>query len=224
MAIKRVCVYCASSRQCDAAYHDAAARLGRELARNKVTLVYGGGSVGSMGRLADAALAEGGRVIGVLPRFMYDLEWGHRGLSELLIVNDLHERKRMMIAEVDAVIALPGGCGTLEELFEAITWKRLGLFGGPIVMVNTLGFYTQCVSFLESCIERHFMDERHREMWSLVEQLRGCPRRDLECAAMAASKIATSPHSDALAFDFFYRGGVVVRQVGLQEFFGAGGA
>ena len=115
MVIKRVCVYCASSRQCDAEYHDAAARLGRELARNKVTLVYGGGSVGSMGHLADAALAEDGRVIGVLPRFMYDLEWGHRGLSELLIVNDLHERKRMMIEEVDAVIALPGGCGTLEQ-------------------------------------------------------------------------------------------------------------
>jgi len=163
MAIKRVCVYCASSRTCDAAYHDAAARLGRELARNKVTLVYGGGSVGSMGHLADAAIAEGGRVIGVLPRFMYDLEWGHRGLSELLIVNDLHERKRKMIAE-------PGGCGTLEELFEAITWKRLGLYGGPIVLVNTLGFYSPCVSLLESCIERRFMDERHRKMWSIVER------------------------------------------------------
>src|ERR1700685_4815085 len=141
MAIKRVCVYCASSRQCDAAYHDAAARLGRELARNKVTLVYGGGSVGSMGHLADAAIAEGGRVIGVLPRFMYDLEWGHRGLSELLIVNDLHERKRKMIAEVDAVIALPGGCGTLEELFEAITWKRLRPCGRACVCVYHRGLY-----------------------------------------------------------------------------------
>ncbi len=170
MAIKRVCVYCASSRQCDPAYHDAAERLGRTLARHQVTLVYGGGSVGSMGHLADAALGEGGRVIGVLPRFMYDLEWGHRGLSELLIVNDLHERKRLMIDEVDAVIALPGGCGTLEELFEAITWKRLGLFGGPIVLVNTLGFYSQCVALLEGCIERRFMDERHRTMWSMVEQ------------------------------------------------------
>jgi len=169
MAIKRVCVYCASSTQCDPAYHDAAASLGRELARNNVTLVYGGGSVGSMGHLADAALGEGGRVVGVLPRFMYDLKWGHQGLSELLIVNDLHERKRMMIEEVDAVIALPGGCGTLEELFEAITWKRLGLFTGAIVLVNTLGFYSPCVEFLESCIERRFMDERHRAMWSLVE-------------------------------------------------------
>ena len=169
MAIKRVCVYCASSRQCDAAYHDAAATLGGELARNKVTLVYGGGSVGSMGHLADAALAEGGRVIGVLPRFMYDLEWGHRGLSELLIVNDLHERKRMMIDEVDAVVALPGGCGTLEELFEAITWKRLGLFGGPIVLVNTLGFY----AVREVPRELHrapFHGRAPRQMWSLVER------------------------------------------------------
>lgn len=170
MAIKRVCVYCASSRQCDPAYHDAAARLGRAVARNKITLVYGGGSVGSMGHLADAALAEGGRVVGVLPRFMYDLEWGHRGLSELLIVNDLHERKRLMIDEVDAVIALPGGCGTLEELFEAITWKRLGLFSGAVVMVNTLGFFADCAALLESCIERRFMDQRHRAMWSLVER------------------------------------------------------
>ena len=170
MTAKRVCVYCASSTQCDAVYHDAASRLGRELARARVTVVYGGGSSGSMGHLADAALNEGGRVIGVLPRFMYDLEWGHRGLSELLIVNDLHERKRLMIDEVDAVIALPGGCGTLEELFEAITWKRLGLFGGPVILVNTAGFYSQCAALLESCIERRFMDQRHRAMWSLVEE------------------------------------------------------
>src|SRR5260370_31142186 len=168
MAIKRVCVYCASSRQCDAAYHDAAARLGRELARNKVTLVYGGGSVGSMGHLADAALAEGGRVVGVLPRFMYDLKWGHRGLSEMLIVNDLHERKRLMIDQVDAVIALPGGCGTLEELFEAITWKRLGLYLGPIILVNTRSFFDPCVALLERCIGERFMDLRHKSMWTVV--------------------------------------------------------
>src|SRR5260370_5734231 len=159
MAIKRVCVYCASSTQCDPAYHDSAARLGRELARNQVTLVYGGGSVGSMGHLADAALAEGGRVVGVLPRFMYDLKWGHRGLSEMLIVNDLHERKRLMIDEVDAVIALPGGCGTLEELFEAITWKRLGLFSGAIVLVNTLGFYSPSLAVFDTCIDPRFITE-----------------------------------------------------------------
>lgn len=169
MQITRVCVYCASSSRCDPAYHEAAERLGRELGRNRIVTVYGGGSVGSMGRLADGALAEGGRVEGILPRFMYELEWGHPGLSDLKIVNDLHERKRMMIAEVDAVVALPGGCGTLEELFEAITWKRLGLFVGPIVLVNTLRFFDPCVELLERCIEYRFMDPRHRDMWALVE-------------------------------------------------------
>jgi uncharacterized protein (TIGR00730 family) len=108
----------------------------------------------------------------VLPRFMLEVEWGHRGLSELLIVEDMHERKRKMIAEVDAVVALPGGCGTLEELFEAMSWKRLGLYGGPIVMVNTGGFYDKCEELLASCIDRRFMDERHGRgrMWSIVDE------------------------------------------------------
>jgi uncharacterized protein (TIGR00730 family) len=170
MSIKRVCVYCASSRQCDPVYHQAAARLGRELARAGVTTVFGGGGVGSMGALADGALEAGGRVIGVIPQFMYDLEWAHRGLSELLVVNDIHERKRLLIDTSDAVIALPGGCGTLEELFEAITWKRLGLYGGAIVIVNTRGFFRPMVDLLESAIDRRFMDQRHRAMWSVVEE------------------------------------------------------
>lgn len=166
----RVCVYCASSRQCDPIYHQAAARLGCELARAGVAIVYGGGSVGSMGSLASAALAEGGRVIGVIPQFMYDLEWSHRSLSELLVVNDMHERKRLMIDSVDAVVALPGGCGTFEELLEAMTWKRLGLFGGAIVIVNTEDFYRPLVELLERSIERRFMDERHRTMWTVVAE------------------------------------------------------
>jgi uncharacterized protein (TIGR00730 family) len=170
MSIQRVCVYCASSRQCDSRYHAAAEALGQELALSGVAIVYGGGSEGSMGHLADAALAHGGHVIGIIPRFMYELEWAHRNLSELRLVNDLHERKRAMISEVDAVIALPGGCGTLEELFEAITWKRLGLYGGPIVMVNTNGFFAPCLRLLESCIEQRFMDPRHGTMWSVVDE------------------------------------------------------
>ena len=170
MANMRVCVYCASSRQCDPIYHRAAARLGRELAIAGVTTVYGGGSVGSMGHLADAALAAGGRVIGVIPQFMYDLEWAHRSLSELLIVDDMHERKRLMIDSVDAVVALPGGCGTFEELFEAMTWKRLGLFGGAIVIVNTDDFYRPLIELLERSIERRFMDQRHRAMWTVVDE------------------------------------------------------
>src|SRR5213080_950521 len=143
MTLGRVCVYCASSRKSDAAYYEAAASLGRSLAQRGIAIVYGGGAVGSMGALADAALAEGGKVIGVLPRFMYDLEWGHPRLTELRLVGDLHERKRLMIEEVDAIVALPGGSGTLEELMEAITWKRLGLHGHPIVLVNVRSFLTR---------------------------------------------------------------------------------
>src|SRR6059058_4548279 len=126
MSFDRVCVYCASSRQTDAAYYEAAVTLGRSLAQRGVAIVYGGGAVGSMGALADAALAAGGKVIGVLPRFMYDLEWGHPRLTELRLVGDLHERKRLMIEEVDAIVALPGGSGTLEELMEAMTWRPCG--------------------------------------------------------------------------------------------------
>jgi len=170
MAINRVCVYCASSRQCDQVYHDAAARLGAVLARNHITIVYGGGKSGSMGALADAALAEGGRVIGVLPRFMDEVEWGHQRLSELILVNDMHERKRLMIQEVDAVIALPGACGTWEELFEAMSFKRLGLYAGPIVIVNTNQYYAPMLEMLNRSVELHFMDERHRAMWMVVEE------------------------------------------------------
>jgi len=170
MAINRVCVYCASSSQCDQIYHDAAARLGRNLARNGVTVVYGGGKAGSMGALADAALAEGGRVIGVLPRFMDEVEWGHERLTELILVNDMHERKRLMIQEVDAVVALPGACGTWEELFEAMSFKRLGLFIGAIVIVNTNQYYAPMLEMLERSVEYHFMDERHRAMWTVVEE------------------------------------------------------
>jgi uncharacterized protein (TIGR00730 family) len=170
MNVQKVCVYCASSRQCDGAYHEAAHELGRQMALNGVTVVYGGGLVGSMGALANGALAQGGKVIGILPQFMHELEWGHTSLTELRIVNDIHERKRQMISEVDAVIALPGGCGTLEELFEAITWKRLGLFTGPIILVNTMDFFKPCIELLQRCIENRFMDPRHAQMWSVVEQ------------------------------------------------------
>lgn len=144
--------------------------MGRELARAGITVVYGGGAVGSMGHLADGALAAGGRVVGVIPRFMHELEWAHRGLTELHLVADLHERKRMMIAEVDAVVALPGGCGTFEELFEAISWKRLGIYAGPIVIVNTRGYYAPLIELLNRSIKFRFMDQRHRWMWSIVNE------------------------------------------------------
>ena len=123
-----------------------------------------------MGALADAALAAGGKLIGILPKFMNDLEWGHKSLTELRLVDDMHHRKRMMIEESDAVVALPGGSGTFEELLEAITWKRLGLFVNPIVIVNVRGFYDPLRDLLERAIAERFMDVRHREMWTFVDR------------------------------------------------------
>jgi len=167
--IQSVCVYCASSNRSPAVYLDSAAQVGRTLAQNGITVVYGGSSLGSMGRLATAALEAGGKVIGVLPRFMDELEWGNRNLTELRIVEDMHERKRTMLELADAVIALPGGCGTLEELFEAIAWKRLGLFFGPVVLVNVNSFFDPCIDLLGRCVSEQFMDERHRSMWSVAQ-------------------------------------------------------
>lgn len=170
MPIRRVTVYCASSTQAHPAYHDAAERLGATLAAAGLTIVYGGGGVGSMGRLADGALARGGSVVGVLPIFMKELEWYHRGLSELRLVGDLYDRKRALLADADAVVALPGGSGTLDELIEAISIKRLGAFVGPIVAVNTRRFFDPLLGLLERCITERFMDPRHRSMWQVVPE------------------------------------------------------
>ena len=140
------------------------------LAKQSVTIVYGGGGTGSMGSLADGALEEGGHVIGVIPKFMYELEWGHTGIQEMKVVDNLHERKRLMLEEVDACVALPGGSGTLEELLEVITLKRLGIFLNPIVLLNMRGFFNPLLEQFERCVSEQFMDERHRQMWRVVER------------------------------------------------------
>jgi len=165
---RAVCVYCASSRTAHPEYRAAASRLGEALAGHGITVIYGGGAKGSMGALADGALRKGGRVVGILPRFMADLEWGHRGLSELKLVEDMRTRKHLMLTGAQAAIALPGGCGTLEELLEAITLKRLGLFLGPIVLVNTRGFFQPLLELLSRAVDEHFMDDRHHLMWQVV--------------------------------------------------------
>lgn len=166
---RRVLVFCASSRTCDPAFHAAAASLGRDLARNGDTVVYGGGAIGSMGALADAALAEGGRVVGIIPRFMREREWAHTGISELRLVDTMHQRKQEMLALADAIVTLPGGSGTFEELFEALTAKRLGLFRHPIVIVNQNRFYDPLFTLLQSSVEQRFMHEHHLEMWRAVD-------------------------------------------------------
>ena len=171
MAAERsVLVYCASSHACDVEYHDVARRLGTLLAQAGCTVVYGGGRAGSMGALADGALAVGGRIVGVIPKFMVELEWGHDDLTELHVVEDMRTRKHEMLTRATAVVALPGGTGTLEELFEAITLKRLGLYLGPIVVVNTRGYYDPLLAQLGSAIGERFMHARHASMWTVVDR------------------------------------------------------
>jgi len=184
-------VYCASSTEAHPEHYEATRKLGRLLAEAGITIVYGGGSVGSMGALADAALAAGGRLVGILPKFMNDLEWGHKSLTELRLVDDMHHRKRMMIEESDAIVALPGGSGTFEELLEAITWKRLGLVVSPIVIVNVRGFYDPLRELLDRAIAERFMDERHRAMWTFVDSPED---------VLAAIRAAPEWSSDARAF------------------------
>jgi uncharacterized protein (TIGR00730 family) len=172
---RSVCVYCASSEVCAPVYRDAASRLGAVLAGAGFTIVYGGGATGSMGAVANGALARGGRVVGVLPRFMAELEWGHDRLSELHLVDDMRTRKHEMLSRSQGVVALPGGSGTLEELLEAISLKRLGIFLGPIVLVNTSGFFAPLLALLGSAVAERFMDERHLAMWQVVDEPEEAP-------------------------------------------------
>lgn len=165
---RAICVYCGSSRRCDPEYLDVAFRLGCLLADRGWSVVYGGGGGGSMGALADGALSRGGRVIGIIPRFMRELEWGHTALPELRVVEDLAVRKELMLRESQGVVALPGGSGTFDELLEAITLKRLGLYSHPIVLVDTRSFFKPLVELLERSVAERFMDERHLQMWQLV--------------------------------------------------------
>jgi uncharacterized protein (TIGR00730 family) len=173
---RAVCVYCASSRSAHPEYREVAYRLGATLAQHGYTIVYGGGAVGSMGALADGALSREGRVVGVLPHFMAELEWGHKRLTELQLVEDMRTRKHLMLTRSGAAIALPGGCGTLEELLEAITLKRLGLYVNPIVLVNTRGFFQPLIELLSRAVEERFMDERHLHMWQVVAQPEEVPQ------------------------------------------------
>ena len=165
---KTICVYCASSSRVDSLYFEAATRLGSLIAQKGMTLVTGGGCQGLMCAVENGALENGGKAIGVIPRFMVDCGWQHTGLTELRITADMHERKKMMADLADAVIALPGGCGTMEELMEIITWKQLGLYLNPIIILNTGGYYTPLIEQLERAVETNFMGEIHSKIWSVA--------------------------------------------------------
>ena len=162
--MKRVCVFCGSNSGANPAYAQAATQLGRLLAERGLTLVYGGGNVGLMGVVADAALEAGGQVIGVIPESMLKWEVGHPNLTELRVVTSMHERKATMAELADAFIALPGGVGTLEELFEVWTWGQLGLHTKPLAFLDVAGYFERLHAFLDHMAGEGFVKARHREM------------------------------------------------------------
>ena len=175
--MKRICVYCGSSPGRSPGYAAAARQLGAELAHRGLGLVYGGASVGVMGVVADAALAHGGEVIGVLPHFFTDKEVAHQGLDELLVVDSMHERKARMAELSDGFIALPGGWGTLEEIFEVLTWAQLGLHEKPCGLLDVGGYFDDLYRFLEGAVAEGFVRDVHRPMIMLddsAERLLDC--------------------------------------------------
>lgn len=186
MSIKCVTVYAASSQALDPIYVEAAGRLGRTLAEAGLDIVYGGGSTGLMGAMADGALAAGGHVHGIIPEFLTRVERGHQKLDTLEVVGDMRERKARMLEQADAVVALPGGCGTFEELFEAMTLKRLGQFLGPIVLVNTANYYDGLIRFLRYSAEQHFMNPAHLDLWQAVDEPEGVIEAMQQASAWSA--------------------------------------
>jgi len=162
--MKAVCVYCGSSYGANPIYTEAAQAFGRALVASNLALVYGGGKVGLMGVIADTVMAGGGRAIGVIPELLVDKEVGHAGLTELHVVPDMHHRKKMMADFADAFVALPGGAGTLEELFEVYTWAQLGYHRKPVGILNIGGFYDPLMALLDHTVREGFMREAYREM------------------------------------------------------------
>ena len=165
-----ICIYCASSAKIDEVYFDATERLAKILVNSKVQVIYGGGGHGLMEKLADTVLAQGGQIKGIMPQFMNEVEWAHKSVTDIEFTKTMHERKAKFLENIDALIALPGGTGTLEELLEAITLKRLGQFTKPIIILNTNGYYDPLIQMLERCVEEKFLRPIHAEMWTFVHQ------------------------------------------------------
>lgn len=166
--ITSVCVYSASSTKIAECYFEAAEELGGLLAERHIRLINGAGNLGLMRSVIDATLKNGGEAIGVIPRFMVEQGWHHKEMTELIEVDSMHERKQLMADLSDGVIALPGGCGTLEELLEIITWKQLGLYLKPIVILNTNGFFNPLLEMLSKAVEECFMRPQHADIWKVA--------------------------------------------------------
>lgn len=166
-----VCVFCGARFGTASGSRELAANLGELLAREKMTLVYGGGGVGLMGVLANAALKAGGQVVGVIPRFLLEREAGHPALTETVVVENMHERKLEMFDRCDAIVVLPGGLGTLEEFFEVLSWRTLGLHAKPIVIVDLGGYWQPLAALLRSCVDGGFAERSHLDVVAFIETL-----------------------------------------------------
>src|SRR5437764_13704653 len=175
--MRSVTVFCASSIGHDPAYAAAARAFGALLAREGIALVYGGGHVGLMGQLADAALEAGGHVTGVIPRALWDREIGHRALSDLRVVETMHERKALMASLADAFVALPGGLGTLEEIFEVWTWGQLGIHAKPCGFLDVAGYYAPLLAFLDQAVERGLVRPEYPPVAIVADDGERLPRR-----------------------------------------------
>ncbi len=169
MSLRSICVFCGASPGANPVYREAAIALGRCLAERNIRLIYGGGAVGLMGIVADAALAAGGEVIGIIPQSLEEAEIGHKGLTRLEVVDGMHARKARMAELSDAFIALPGGLGTLEELFEVWTWGQLGYHSKPLGLLEVNGFYAKLSDFLDHLVSERFVRDHHRAMLQIDE-------------------------------------------------------
>jgi uncharacterized protein (TIGR00730 family) len=166
--IKTITVYAASSAQISAVYFEAARDLGKQLADHQITCINGAGINGLMAAVTDSLLENGGKVCGIIPQFMIDEGWIHPAIQEVIVTPDMHTRKQLMAQKADACIALPGGVGTLEELLEVITWKQLGLYKKPIIILNINGFYDDLLALLEKADREHFFHHKGKEMWQVA--------------------------------------------------------
>lgn len=166
--MKNVAVYCASSSQVKQVYFDEAYRLGQLLAQEQIGVVYGDGGIGLMGALAKGVLAEKGEITGVIPQFMVDEGWNNPASTRTIVVQTMHERKAKIADLADAMVALPGGIGTFEELLECLTWKQLGLHTKPVVILNTCGYYDSLLAAIDRMVAEHFIRPVHKEMFAVV--------------------------------------------------------
>lgn len=185
--IKRICVYCGASGNVDESYRAAAIRMGSLLAEHGIGLVYGGGRVGLMGLMADAALAYGGEVVGVIPGHLHDREVGHTGLTRLMVVGSMHERKQTMFELADAFAILPGGFGTLEEAFECITWRQLGLHDKPIFLIDVQDYWLPLLRLFDHVIDSGFAPRGSRSLYQVLPRVEDLPGAVLKAPQPSAA-------------------------------------